>query len=113
MREVLDRIGDKWSTLIILQLGHHGVMRFTGLSKAIGDVSQKMLTTTVRNLEADGLIARKAFPEIPPRVEYRLTVLGQSLLPLIEAMTAWADKNITSIQRNRRRNAAKTTPSRR
>lgn len=107
VREVLDRIGDKWSTLVIFQLGRHGVMRFTELSQSIGDVSQKMLTKTVRQLEGDGLISRKIYPEIPPRVEYRLTELGFSLLPLIEEMTAWADRNIATIQRNRRRAIAK------
>jgi len=69
VRQVLDRIGDKWSTLIILILGDSGVMRFNGIGAAIGDISQKMLTATLRNLEADGLVSRKMYQEIPPRVE--------------------------------------------
>ena len=108
VRQVLDRIADKWSTLVILHLGENGVMRFNELSHAIGDISQKMLTTTVRNLEADGLISRKMYPEIPPRVEYRLTALGHSLLPLIKEMIVWAEENIKTIQRNRIRNALKS-----
>jgi DNA-binding HxlR family transcriptional regulator len=110
VRQVLDRIGDKWSTLVILQLGENEVMRFNELSQAIGDISQKMLTTTVRNLEADGLISRKMYAEIPPKVEYRLTALGASLLPLIRDMVLWADSNIRTIQRNRARNSAISDP---
>jgi DNA-binding HxlR family transcriptional regulator len=108
VREVLDRIGHKWATLVLLQLGENEVMRFNELSQAIGDISQKMLTTTVRNLEADGLISRKMYAEIPPKVEYRLTALGASLLPLIRDMVAWADNNIRTIQRNRTRHVTKT-----
>ena len=103
VREVLDRIGHKWATLVLLQLGENEVMRFNELSQAIGDISQKMLTTTVRNLEADGFISRKMYAEIPPKVEYRLTVLGSSLLPLIRDMVSWADNNLRTIQRNRDR----------
>lgn len=108
VREVLDRIGHKWATLVLLQLGENEVMRFNELSQAIGDISQKMLTTTVRNLEADGFISRKMYAEIPPKVEYRLTVLGSSLLPLIRDMVSWADNNLRTIQRNRARNSTKT-----
>ena len=108
VRQVLDRIGHKWATLVILQLGENEVMRFNELSQAIGDISQKMLTTTVRNLEADGLISRKMYAEIPPKVEYRLTALGVSLLPLIKDMVSWADDNLPTIQRNRARSATKT-----
>jgi len=107
VRQVLDRIGDKWSTLVILQLGENEVMRFNELSQAIGDISQKMLTTTVRNLEADGFISRKMYAEIPPKVEYRLTPLGAGLLPLIREMVSWADNNLPTIQRNRARSIAK------
>ena len=103
VRQVLDRIGDKWSTLIILMLGQHGVMRFNGLSQAIGDISQKMLTVTLRSLEADGLVSRKLYAEIPPRVEYELTKMGSSLLPLIKALECWAEENIGEIKKNRRK----------
>jgi len=105
VRQVLDRIGDKWSTLIILILGESRVMRFNGIGSAIGDISQKMLTATLRNLEADGLVSRKMYPEIPPRVEYELTELGRSLLPLIRQLEVWADENFDLIKKNRRRYA--------
>ncbi|MBS1604881.1 MAG: helix-turn-helix transcriptional regulator [Bacteroidetes bacterium] len=105
VRQVLDRFGDKWSILVIILLGDRGKLRFNELSNAIGDISQKMLTVTLRSLEADGLVTRKMYPEIPPRVEYDLTPLAQSLLPLIKDMVKWADANIEEIQDNRRRHA--------
>jgi DNA-binding HxlR family transcriptional regulator len=108
VRHVLDRIGDKWSTLIILILGDSGVMRFNEIGSAIGDISQKMLTATLRNLEADGLVSRKMYQEIPPRVEYELTELGRSLLPLIRQLEVWASEHFQSIKRNRNRYTAKT-----
>jgi DNA-binding HxlR family transcriptional regulator len=101
VRQVLDRIGDKWSSLVILHLGEYGMMRFNGLSQAIGDISQKMLTVTLRNLEADGLVSRKAFAEIPPRVEYELTPLGESLVPLLKQLVDWADTNMGAIKGSR------------
>jgi DNA-binding HxlR family transcriptional regulator len=100
---VLDRIGDKWSTLVVLMLGKHGKLRFNELSQAIGDVSQKMLTVTLRSLEADGLVSRKMYAEIPPRVEYELTEMGSGLLPLIRALEGWAGDNIEDIRRSRQR----------
>jgi DNA-binding HxlR family transcriptional regulator len=103
VRQVLDRIGDKWSTLVILLLGENGVMRFNELSQAIGDVSQKMLTVTLRSLEADGLVRRTMYAEIPPRVEYDLTAMGRSLLPLIKALEEWAEENIGEIKKNRKK----------
>jgi len=103
IRNVLDRFGDKWSILIIIILGEAGKMRFNELHKSIGDVSQKMLTTTLRTLEADGLISRKVFPEIPPRVEYELTEMGRTLVPHIAGLSAWADEHMPAIQRSRKR----------
>ena len=105
VRQVLDRVGDKWSTLVILLLKENGVMRFNEISHSIGDISQKMLTVTLRNLEGDGLVSRKMYAEIPPRVEYELTELGKSLLPLIKDLVAWANKNIQTIKHNRTRYA--------
>ena len=102
VRNVLDRFGDKWSILILMTLGDGGVMRFKDLNAAIGDISQKMLTVTVRTLEADGLISRKVYPEIPPKVEYRLTDLGTSLLPHIRSLTNWALDNFETIERSRK-----------
>jgi DNA-binding HxlR family transcriptional regulator len=101
IRHILDRFGDKWSILIISILGHVGKQRFNELNHQIGDISQKMLTVTLRSLEADGLVSRKLFPEIPPRVEYELTDLGRSLLPHIEQLAGWAEQNMDCILKNR------------
>src|ERR1700712_5544965 len=83
VRNVLDRVGDKWSMLTILMLGHYGTLRFNQLNQHIGNISQKMLTVTLKSLEADGLVERKMFPQIPPRVEYKLTAMGSTLLPAL------------------------------
>lgn len=101
IRKVLDRFGDKWSILVILVLSDSGKMRFNALNKTIGDISQKVLTSTLRTLEADGLVKREIFPEIPPRVEYELTSLGKTLVPHIENLTNWANVNMKSIQKSR------------
>ena len=93
VRTVLDRFGDKWSVLVILNLDLYGKMRFNNLQRAIGDVSQRMLTVTVRRLEEDGLLERTLYPEVPPRVEYKLTELGESLTPLIQNLFDWAKEN--------------------
>lgn len=90
IRDLLGQIGDKWSVLTLLELHKKEVMRFNELSKAIPDVSQKMLTVTLRALEGHNLATRTIYPEVPPRVEYRLTDVGKSLMPHIEALIAWA-----------------------
>jgi len=102
VRNVLDRFGDKWSMLVLLILGAGGKMRFTGLNKHIGDVSQKMLTVTLRSLEADGLVKRTVYPEIPPRVEYEITKLGKSLLPHLHSLTTWANAHHIEIEKSRK-----------
>jgi DNA-binding HxlR family transcriptional regulator len=109
VRNVLDRFGDKWSILLIIVLGEAGKMRFNELHKTIGDVSQKMLTTTLRTLEADGLISRKVFPEVPPRVEYQLTETGESLVPHIASLAAWADEHMPAIKRSRKKYEERVT----
>lgn len=101
VRTVLDRIGDKWSMLIILTLGKTDKLRFNELHRTIGDISQKMLTVTLRILEADGLIERTVFPEIPPRVEYKLTQRGQSLLAQLRNLTLWAEENMADVVESR------------
>lgn len=101
VRSILDGIGSKWSILILDILGEKGTLRFSEISKALGDISQKMLTSTLRSLEADGIISRKMYAEIPPRVEYELTNLGRDLLPNIQALISWGYKNIETIQQNR------------
>src|ERR1700730_6960661 len=79
VREIIGRVADKWTMLVLETLAEHGQLRFTRLGELIGGVSQKMLTKTVRQMEADGLVLRTVFPAIPPRVEYELTELGHSL----------------------------------
>lgn len=101
VRSVLDRFGDKWSILILLILGEKEKMRFNELNKEIGDISQKMLTVTLRTLEADGLVKRTIYPQIPPRVEYEITELGNSLVPHVLRLSDWAVENIGAIQTSR------------
>ena len=91
IRNVLARIGDRWSLLILLALqDSHRQMRFKDLCQAIPDVSQKMLASTLKELEADGLVSRTAYSEIPPRVEYALTERGESLMPLLNQLVNWS-----------------------
>lgn len=89
IREVLDRIGDTWSVLVISTLGNER-LRYSDLHASIPGISQRMLTVTVKALERDGLLVRTAHPEVPPRVEYELTDLGRSLLTAVNAMALWA-----------------------
>ncbi|OQP64185.1 transcriptional regulator [Niastella vici] len=104
IRNVFDRFGDKWSVLVLMVLGTHGgLMRFGELKEVIDDITQKMLTVTLRTLEADGLVARKYYQEIPPRVEYQLTDLGKDLVPHIENLANWASKHVDQILRSRKR----------
>ena len=105
VRNVLDRIGDKWSILVITILGEEGTLRFNQLNGIIGTISQKMLTITLKSLEADGLISRKIFPQVPPRVEYTLTDLGRSLLPAMELLTKWALERMPEIKASREKYA--------
>ena len=101
VRNVLNRVGDKWSMLVLFTLESTPTIRFKELQRNIPDISQKMLTTTLKTLEADGLIIRKAYPEIPPRVEYELTSRGKSLLPIIDNLLSWASTNMDGIMQSR------------
>ncbi|MBF1536153.1 MAG: helix-turn-helix transcriptional regulator [Prevotella salivae] len=103
IRNVLSRVGDKWSMLILFTLENHPTIRFKELQRNIPDISQKMLTATLKALEADGLISREVFPEVPPRVEYALTEKGKSLLPLIDNLLTWASNNMADIIASRER----------
>lgn len=104
IRNVLSRISGKWPTLIMLVLGEkQHSLRFKEISEAIPDISQRMLTITLRNLEADGMVTRKVFAEIPPRVEYQLTERGQSYLPILNKLVDWAVDNINEIIADRRK----------
>jgi DNA-binding HxlR family transcriptional regulator len=98
-RAVLDRIADKWTTLIIGILAQSEHRRFNELKRMIGGISQKMLTQTLRDLERDGLVKRTIYPEIPPRVEYQLTPLGKTLCGPIAALTQWAHDHIDEVKR--------------
>lgn len=100
--EVLSRVGDKWSVLVVEILGR-GPTRFNELRRLINGISQKMLTTTLRQLERDGLVTRTVYPTIPPRVEYELTDLGSDLLVPVRALGEWARNNIDRIDAARRR----------
>ena len=105
VRNVLHRFGDKWSILVILTLNDEGIMRFNQLQKAIGDVSQKSLTSTLRTLEADGYVSREIFPVVPPKVEYQLTPLGNGLVPHFQDLNGWAKENFSKILKSRNRYA--------
>ena len=97
VRDIMDRFGDKWSLLAILNLGYSGKIRFNELKGKIDGISQRMLTVTLRSLERDGLITRKIFAEVPPRVEYELTQLGMGLLQQIWNLAQWASGNMGEI----------------
>ena len=100
MSEILQRIGDKWTVLVVGKLGG-GPMRFNELRSAVGGISQKMLTTTLRGLERDGFVTRTVFPTIPPRVDYELTELGHELLVPVSALGEWARRNTQRVREAR------------
>jgi len=100
--EILSRVGDKWTVLVVQYLGS-GPMRFSELKRTIGGISQKMLTATLRGLERDGFVTRTVFPTIPPRVDYQLTELGTELLTPVRALGEWARQNTTRIRAARER----------
>ncbi len=103
VRNVLSRIGDKWSILVLLTLdGAAEPRRFKEILAAIPDISQKMLTSTLRDLEVDGLVHRQAYAEIPPRVEYSLTDRSRTLMPLIHNLVSWALNNLSGIVKDRK-----------
>ena len=102
VRNVLSRIGDSWSLLVLLALHEKAkAMRFSDLCRAIPDVSQKMLTSTLRKLEADDLLSRTIYREVPPRVEYKLTKRGKTLIPLLNQLVDWSLDNMDAIIRHR------------
>lgn len=100
--DVLSRVGDKW-TVLVVELLSDGPMRFNQLRRSIGNISQKMLTTTLRALERDGLVIRTVYPTVPPRVDYELTELGRELRVPVQALAGWARQNITRINSARAR----------
>ncbi|MFF2777802.1 winged helix-turn-helix transcriptional regulator [Streptomyces sp. NPDC058052] len=96
-RQLLDRLSDKWVTLVLNALAD-GPRRYAGLSRKVAGVSQKMLTQTLRTLERDGLVSRTVTPSVPVRVDYALTPLGESLLPVVAAVKEWADGHIEEVE---------------
>lgn len=102
IRNVLARISSKWALAVLYTLnGNGGPMRFKDIEKANPDISQKMLTSTLRGLEADGLVSRTVYPEMPPRVEYALTLRGQSFMPVMRQLMDWAYNNLHDILSDR------------
>jgi len=101
MAGILNRIGDKWTVMVVGMLARNGTLRFNELKRTINGVSQRMLTLTLRNLERDGLVTRTIYPEIPPRVEYGLTELGRSLKGPINSLWEWAAENGASVDEAR------------
>jgi DNA-binding HxlR family transcriptional regulator len=102
VREIIERVADKWTMLVLEVLEEHGVVRFTRLGELVGEISQKMLTKTVRQMERDGLVTRTVHPVIPPRVEYELTELGRSLGEAFCGVWIWAETHGEEIERARR-----------
>ena len=97
-RQVLKRVGDKWTVLIIGIL-ERGTVRFGSLRREVEGISQKMLTQTLRNLERDGLIEREVFAEVPVRVQYSLTKIGRSLIPVLKPLIQWSEAHLIEIEK--------------
>lgn len=102
VRNVIARFGSKWAILTLLVIGSQDVVRFNELNRLIPDISSRVLSSTLRTLEADGLIDRKVYAEVPPKVEYRLTEVGKSLLSLIQQLTDWALNNMKTVMDHRK-----------
>ncbi|MFL0711569.1 MAG: winged helix-turn-helix transcriptional regulator [Microcella pacifica] len=105
VRQLLDRVGDKWTMLVMRELAEQR-MRFTELLRSIDGISQRMLTRTLRELERDGLVTRDVYAEVPPRVEYEVTALGSTLLPHVRALAEWAVAHRDEIEEHRARRDA-------
>lgn len=105
IRNVLSRISCKWPMLVLFTLSQRGTLRFNTLRRALPDISQKMLTATLRTLEEDGLVVRQVYAEVPPRVEYGLTERARSLLPILDELVDWAHSNMAAIMCDRKRHA--------
>jgi DNA-binding HxlR family transcriptional regulator len=101
--DVLSRLGDKWSMCTVIMLADHGTLRFNELHHMIGTISEKMLTVTLKTLESDGMVTRTLYPQVPPKVEYNLTALGQTLVPHLFALYDWANAKMPEIKASRER----------
>ncbi|MFI3322812.1 MAG: helix-turn-helix domain-containing protein [Rikenellaceae bacterium] len=101
IRDVLSRVGDKWSMLVMMTIYRGETMRFKEINREIPDLSEKVLTSTLRALESDGYLSRKIYPQVPPKVEYKLTDMGKSLVPLLQNLVDWALNQGNQIIMNR------------
>ena len=101
IRNVVARFGDKWSLLVLLVIDNAGIVRFNELGRLIPDISTRVLSGTLKTLEADGLISRKIYAQVPPKVEYKLTETGKSLIPIIMQLTEWAQTNMKPVMKHR------------
>ncbi len=101
VRDVLCRLGDKWLMLVLLTLQANGVMRFSEIQRSVADISHRMLAVTLRTLETDGMVVRRVYAEVPPRVEYTLTPRGESLMPHIHGLVEWAQAHMSGILTDR------------
>ncbi|GHF59404.1 DNA-binding HxlR family transcriptional regulator [Deinococcus metalli] len=110
VREMIGRVADKWTLLILEVLEEHGTLRFTQVGEHVGGISQKMLTKTLRQMESDGLLTRTVYPVIPPRVEYALTPLGRSLSEAFCAVWVWAEQHHAEVRAAREIFAARAAP---
>jgi|SRR5215469_2755032 DNA-binding HxlR family transcriptional regulator len=110
VRSVLNRVGDKWAIYVVDRLGH-GPRRFTELNRGIDGITARMLTVTLRGLERDGIVTRTVHAAVPPRVDYELTPLGETLLDTIGQLVAWADVHIGEIEAARADYDARSCPS--
>lgn len=104
IRNVISRFSGKWQMLVLRVLAENGETRFNAIGKAIPDISPKVLTETLKNLEADGYVIRKMYAEIPPKVEYSLSGLGRSLMVVIKELIAWTTEHYEEIESNRKSN---------
>lgn len=101
IRNVVARFGDKWSLLVLLVIDNAGIVRFNELGRLIPDISTRVLSGTLKTLEADGLVNRKVYAQVPPKVEYKLTETGKSLIPIIMQLTEWAQTNMKTVMKHR------------
>lgn len=108
IRNVVARFGDKWSLLVLLVVDRAGTVRFNELGRMIPDISTRVLSGTLKTLEADGLISRKVYAQVPPKVEYSLTDTGKSLIPLVMQLTEWAQTNMKNVMTHRRQYESST-----
>ena len=110
VNDLIDRVADKWTMLIIEALTEHAPLRFSRLADRVAGISQKMLTQTVRQMERDGLVARTVFPEVPPRVEYELTPLGLTLGGAFCGVWVWASDNLKAVEQARNKFDSRAKP---